>query len=301
MSFNKMNANKLPPRQWAIVGHPNSGKSTFAAQMNGPMLVVDADHRFAEVLRNVTADVFSLSDNPADNVDAERIAALLHSNMSGSGVKTIVIDSLTAIIAPLVTTAVLDNDAGRNKNRAAAFKPKALAMRLLQDAVTGYGVDTLWVYHLRSGLNEKAQAVENTSISTVELARLRRSLNLQLRVVEQNGKHGVVIEWARCGRSGLTLWDDTGCWRGMPERIEHEIYGGLTIEDMRRIADSTPTSFTNPQSAIAWGFEQGAFKDALHAQNAYDKLKTDKQPKTAAEMWQLWIADVEERLQRETI
>lgn len=298
MPFQKMQT-KLPPRQWAIVGHPGSGKSTFAAQMQSPMVVIDADHRFAEVMRHVAGDVFSLSDNASDNVDAERIAALLRQNMAGSGVCTIVIDSLTAIIAPLVTAAVLDNDAGRNKNRAAAFKPKALAMRLLQDAITGYGVDTLWVYHLRSGMNGQAQAIETTSISTVELARLRRSLNMQLRVVEQAGKRGVVVDWARCGRSGQTLWDDTGCWKGMPERIEQAAYGGLTVKDMERIADSTPTAFVSAQAAIAWGFEQGAFNDAVHAQNAYDKLKGEKSPKTASEMWTFWIAEVRERLQRE--
>lgn len=298
MPFQKMQT-KLPTRQWAIVGHPGSGKSTFAAQMQSPMVVIDADHRFAEVMRHVAGDVFSLSDNASDNVDAERVAALLRQNMAGSGVRTIVIDSLTAIIVPLVTAAVMDNDAGRNKNRSAAFKPKALAMRLLQDAITGYGVDTLWVYHLRSGMNGQAQAIETTSISTVELARLRRSLNMQLRVVEQAGKRGVVVDWARCGRSGLTLWDDTGCWKGMPERIEQAAYGGLTVEDMERIADSVPTSFVSAQAAIAWGFEQGAFNDAVHAQNAYDKLKGEKSPKTASEMWSLWIIEVQERLQHE--
>ena len=300
MPFQKMKT-KLPARQWAIVGHPGSGKSTFAAQMQSPMVVIDADHRFAEVMRHVSGDVFSMSDNASDNVDAERIAALLRQNMAGSGVHTIVVDSLTAIIAPLVTAAVLDNDAGRNKNRAAAFKPKALAMRLLQDAITGYGVDTLWVYHLRNGMNGQAQAIETTSISTVELARLRRSLNMQLRVVEQGNKRGIVVDWARCGRCGLTLWDDTGCWQGMPERIEQAAYGGLTVEDMERIADDTPTSFANAQAAITWGFEQGAFNDAVHAQNAYDKLKGEKSPKNAVEMWKFWIAEVQGRLQREAV
>ena len=47
------------------------------------------------------------------------------------------VDSLTAIITPLITAAILNNDAGRNKNKVASFKPKALAMRLLQDAITG--------------------------------------------------------------------------------------------------------------------------------------------------------------------
>lgn len=295
MAFKKIDKTALPPRQWALVGYPSGGKSTFAAQMTGPILVIDADHRFAEVARLTAGEIFTLSDEPSDSVSAERIAALLKENMTGSGVKTIVIDSLTSILSPLVVSAIMGNDAGSNKNRVASFKPKSMAMRLLQDTITGWGVNTLWIYHTRSSLDGQAREVENTSISVVELARLRRSLNLQLEIVEKNGKRGITIKWARCGRAGMTLWDDTDFWRGMPEKIEAEVYGGLTAEDMNRIAGSTPTSFSGQEEALAWGFEQGCFRDAVHAKNAYDKCKAEQKPKTSADMWRLWIEDVTER------
>ncbi len=295
MAFKKMDKIQYPPRQWALVGYPGSGKSTFAAQMAGPLLVVDADHRFAEVARFANDEVFQLSDEPSDNVNAERIAALLKENMSGSGVKTVVIDSLTSILSPLIVEAILDNDAGRNKNRVASFKDKALAMRLLQDTVTGWGVDTLWIYHLRSGLDGQAREVESTTISVVELARLRRSLNLQLRLIQDQNRRGVYVEWARRGRSGLTLWDETGSWRGMPEKIEAAVYGGLTSEEMNNLEQDSPAAFSGPEDAIAWGVEQGCFRDTVHAKNAYDKIKRDKKPQTAPDMWQLWINEVEQR------
>ncbi|MCE7986854.1 MAG: hypothetical protein DYG89_37245 [Caldilinea sp. CFX5] len=295
MAFKKMDKIQYPPRQWALVGYPGSGKSTFAAQMTGPLLVVDADHRFAEVARFANDEVFQLSDEPSDNVNAERIAALLKENMSGSGVKTVVIDSLTSILSPLIVEAILDNDAGRNKNRVASFKDKALAMRLLQDTVTGWGVDTLWIYHLRSGLDGQAREVESTTISVVELARLRRSLNLQLRLIQDQNRRGVYVEWARRGRSGLTLWDETGTWRGMPEKIEAAVYGGLTNEEMNSFEQGSPVAFSGPEDAIAWGVEQGCFRDTVHAKNAYDKIKREKKPQTAPEMWQLWIDEVELR------
>lgn len=296
MPFRKMSTTALPPRQWALVGYPGGGKSTFAAQMQGPLLVVDADHRFGEVARLAADEVYELSDHPADNVDAERIAAQLKANMAGSGVKTIVVDSLTSILTPLVVEAIMDNDAGRNKNRVSAFKDKAMAMRLLQDSVTGWGVATLWIFHLRTGMDGKATQTESTSVSAVELARLRRSLNMQLRIVEKDGKRGIHIDWARRGRSGFVLWDDTGCWREMPERIEKEVYGGLTVEDMERIEGETPTTFANRDAAIAWGFEQNCFRDAVHAANAYEKCKTEAQPKTAAAMWAAWVTDVQRRV-----
>lgn len=296
MAFQKMSKTQYPPRQWALVGYPEAGKSTFATQMRGPILPIDADHRFAEVAYLAESDVLELSDNAADHMNAERIAALLSENMKDSGVKTIVIDSLTSIITPLVVEAILDNDAGRNKNRVASFKDKALTMRLLQDTITGYGVDTLWIYHLRSGLDASARQVESMTISAVELARLRRSLNMQLRIIEADDKRGIRVDWARRGRSGLTLWDDTGCWRGMPERIEQAVYGGLTVEQMNALETQAPTAFSGPEEAIAFGVEQGCFRDAVHAKNAYDKVKTERKPKTAGEMWAAWISEVQRRV-----
>jgi hypothetical protein len=48
MAFRKVT--KYPPRLWSLVRSPGSCKSTFATQMRGPILIVDADHRFEEVL-----------------------------------------------------------------------------------------------------------------------------------------------------------------------------------------------------------------------------------------------------------
>ncbi len=299
MAFQKMNKSAFPPRQWALVGYPGGGKSTFAAQMRGPLLVVDADHRFSEVAGYAPGDVYQLSDTPADNIDAERIATRLRQNMADSNVRTVVVDSLTSILSPLVVEAILDNDAGRNKNRVAAFKDKALAMRLLQDTVTGWGCDVLWVYHLRTGLDSGAVERETTSISSVELARLRRSLNMQLRVIQEGEKRGIRVDWARRGRSGIVVWDESGFWQGMPEKIEQAVYGGLTPEDRSALEKQKPSSFSGPQEAIAWGYEQGCFNDAVHAQNAYDELKREHRPKSAAAMWDLWVAEVEKRSQEE--
>ena len=299
MAFKKMPTGGYPRRLWALVGFPGSGKSTFAAQMRGPLLAIDADHRFNEVAGLARAGVYQLSDTPADNVNPERIAACLRANMPGADVATVVVDSLTAIMAPLVTQAILDNDAGRNKNRAAAFKEKALALRLLQDAVTAWGTDCLFVYHLQTGRDASANEQTTATVSRTELARLQRSINLQLTLtLTDAGARGVCVDWARRGRAGLTLWDDTGHWGGMPEKIEAAVYDGLTQADQERIERTTPVSFPSAPAAIAWGFEQGAFDVLEHARNAYDALKREERPDTAAEMWALWLGDVKTRLAR---
>jgi hypothetical protein len=259
--------------------------------MAGPLLVVDSDHRFQEVARLAAEDVYDVSDNPEDHADAETIADLLKANIKGSGVKTIVIDSLTSIISPLVVEAIMDNDAGRNTNRVSAFKDKALAMRLLQDSITGTGCNTLWIYHLRTGLDAKANKVESTTVSVVELARLRRSLNMQLRVIEEGGRRGIKVEWARCGNAGMTLWDDSGVWADMPSKIESAVYAqGVKEVEGPRIM------FNGPEDAIAWGFEQGCYRDAVHTKNSYEKLRGELKPKSASEMWKAWIAKVEQHM-----
>ena len=113
MAFKKMIKPQYPPRHWSLVGYPGSGKSTFAAQMRGPKVVIDADHRFTEVLELAQDDVFSLSDDPQDNVDPDNISRCLYENMPGSGVKTIIVDSLTAIITPIVVKVMQDKEKGR--------------------------------------------------------------------------------------------------------------------------------------------------------------------------------------------
>ncbi len=296
MPFKKMTMTPYPPRLWVLVGYPGSGKSTFATQMRAPLLAIDADLRFREVLDLAPGDVYELSAEPSDNTDPDRIAAILAENMPAGDVATIVVDSLTAIITPLVVQAMQDKAHNRVKSQAAAFRTKALAMRQLQDAVTSWGADALWIYHLHDARDEKAKKVVRATLSETERARLTRSINMQLEIAQDGDRRGVKVVWSRCGRSDMTLWDDTGCWRGMPERIEAAVYDGLTRADQEAIERSAPAVFPNPETAIAWGFEQEAFEALQHARNAYHKLKREKQPKNAQEMAALWVADVQARL-----
>jgi hypothetical protein len=295
MAFKKMTKRQYPPRLWALVGFPGSGKSTLATQMRTPILVVDADHRFDEVLDLAAGDVYELSGAPSDNVNADAIARILGARMPGAAVGTIVVDSLTAIITPLIVQAMADKDQGRVKSLAAAFRTKALAMRQLQDAVTRWGCDVLWIYHVDKARDAQANEVVRASISQTELARLTRSINLQLRIVQEGERRGVRVVWARRGRSGVTLWDESGTWAGMPERIEQAVYDGLSPAEQDRL-EQDPGFFPNPETAIAWGAEQGAFEALQHARNAYHKLRREKKPKDARGMTKLWKADVQRRL-----
>lgn len=275
---------KYPRRLWALAGYPDDGKSTFATQMAAPLLPIDADHRFDQVMHLVQGEVYEFG-LPADHVMVGRILARLHEEMPDEGeIGTIVVDSLTEIIGPLVAKAVADNAAGLNKNKSAAFMDKALAMRQLQSAVTRWGTDVLWIYHLQDGRDARAQAAVTTSIPALELARLTRSLNAKLRVTREGGKRGIYVEWSR-GRDGMTLWDESGCWREMPEKLEAAMYDGLSAADFKR---DEPVQFSGPTEAWVWAVTRGAFANTAAAQAAYEQLKKEQKPTSAAAMWELW-------------
>lgn len=301
MPFKKLEKPNYPPRLWALVGYPSSGKSTFSTQMHAPLLTIDADHRFSEVSDLVSGDVFSLSDNPADNVDPEQINKLLNQNMKDmkgdNRVGTIVVDSLTAILSPLVMEAMLQHEAG--DTLIGAYKKKAMYMRLLQDAISRWGTDVLWIYHLQDSVNDAAVQITRYSISQTEQDRLYRCLNMELRVLknDDNTKRGIHIVWSRKGRNDITLWDDSGCWENMPERIEQAVYDGLSEDDRNEMA-RLPQSFPNQNAAIDWGMQTGVFRDLKHAQNSLAKLKRSH-PQLGEEtvpLYDLWKIDVMERL-----
>lgn len=296
MGFKKMSKTQYPPRHWCLIGYPGAGKSTFATQMKGPILVVDSDHRFAEVAALAPGDIYELSDNPLDNNQSDSIARLLEANMPKSKVGTIIVDSVTAIIQPLVMRAYRDNAANLNTNKAAAYADKATAMRQLQHAVTRWGTDTLWVWHLQEGKDNKAEDVVTQTLPKTERNRLHSSLNLELHVVQEGERRGIKVVWARRGRDGFILWDDSGTWRDMPARIEQSVYSGLSEADQERLENEPPAAFANPEAAIDWAMRMNAFDDFHHAQNAYDKLKRTHQPQTAGQMRDLWVTNVEMRL-----
>ena len=299
MPFQKMTKQQYPPRHWAIVGYPGAGKSTFATQMRGPLVVVDSDQRFDEVLPLAAQDVFRVSDIGSENTDPHIIAKLLDANMPGTNAGTIVVDSLTAIIAPRVTSAIVAKERGEVKSLGAAFKDKAMAMRELQDAVTRWGTDTLWIYHLQDGRDDKGNAHTRATVSALELVRLTRSINMQLEIVRDGDRRGIKVVWARRGREGATVWDESGTWQDMPARIEAAVYDGLSTADMDRKETAAPEVFASPEIAIDWAIAQGAFDNIQHARNAYEKLKREAQPKSAREMTALWTADVARRLETE--
>ena len=76
MSFQKLVSSAYPRRLWSLLGFPGWSR-TFAMQMRGPLLCIDADHRADEVVRLAANGIYQLSDQPADNVAAEAIADCL--------------------------------------------------------------------------------------------------------------------------------------------------------------------------------------------------------------------------------
>jgi hypothetical protein len=156
-------------------------------------------------------------------------------------------------------------------------------------------------YHLAKGRDAKANEVVKTSITQLELSRIMRSVNMRLQLTQGNGVYKAEVIWARGGRCGVVLKDTAGYWKDMPEKIEAAAYDGLSEADMDRMKTEPPEIFPRPVEAIRWGMDQvdangqPVFKDEAHAQNAYDKVKREKQPQSARDMRDAWVGEVMRR------
>ena len=266
MAFAKVDRSIVVPRRhWLIVGPAGCGKSTFAARMKSPIICVDADHRWQEVSHWCDGDTYLISEDAATHNDANKIIAALDAGMPGIRAGTVLIDSISSILQPVIGAAMADT---ATTNRLAIWRDKALTVRGLQDATTKWGADVLWIAHEHQRRNQKGELETVLSIPTTELARLRRSLNLIGRIItDQAGRRSLRVEWSRSGRTGVQLDDRTGNWDGAPEELERLVYAGLSLEDQTSIAKSTPVVFTSIDHALAWAMEADPcpFESIRHA------------------------------------
>ncbi|MEC7986645.1 MAG: hypothetical protein VX278_15870, partial [Myxococcota bacterium] len=143
--------------------------------------------------------------------------------------------------------------------------------------------------------DSKAKEITTTTVSQTEIARLLRCINVQLEIVQDNERRGIKIVWARKGRSGMIIWDESGCWSQMPEKIEAALYDGLSAGERKKIESETPIIFKSPQHALSWSVDQGAFQSIEEARKTYDVVKTECQPTSAKEMAALWQAEIRNR------
>ncbi len=293
MGFKKLTAPKYPVRHWALIGRAQDGKSTLLAQLAQPLLVVDADQRFDQIMRTAPQmEAFALSGDRGDNCDVRRIDALLSQHMPGSGIRTIAVDSLTPIISPLVQRGLMANRDGEKKNKADSWQEKAAAMKLFMDTVNRWGCDTIYVWHQEDGRDDKGNSQTKETIPPVERERLFRCLDVKLVLVRDGDARGVLVEWARSGRFGMTLWDEPGnMWRGMPERIEEAIYAPDPASGKPADAAPEKPAFGSRDEVLRWAVDQGYFPDVEKAKGFYDDLRARIRPESARQMFDAFCAE----------
>jgi hypothetical protein len=279
-------AEGYPARRWLLGGYPDSGKSTFSTQMTPSLVVIDAANRYDEVATLAPGDVYRPDlrdpDGKLSPLNPLNIFRRMEDQMPEMGqVGTVILDSWTEVMRPYIDGAMLSNTNGENTSKAAAFVEKANASRMLLAAVSRWQTDTLLIHHLYDGRDHQAKTHTSSSIPKEELQRLILGLNARLTMVADKDKRGIKIDWSRNGRFGITLWDDVGFWRGMPERIESAMYDG----GGRRHG----SAFSSKDAAIAWAVDNGSQPDTATALSAYDALKTKMDPKTSGEMFDHWV------------
>jgi hypothetical protein len=281
-------------RAWALIGVGGIGKSTFTTQLRGPSLIIDSDGRYREVEQHHPGSVYLISDRPADHHDPLRIAELLDENMPGMQIGTIVLDSMTAILSPIVTRILEELDRGRHKNRAAAWKPKATAVRLIQDSLNKWGTDFVIIYHEQDRIDGRGQKGVSKTVSQLEEARLLRSLNARIRLdQDRKGRYAEVV-WSRTGRTGR-IYDEQSFWKDVPEKVDALIWDDLSETERALANGAAPQVFADPQAAWDWSLGQGCFESIEQAKRAYESLKVERKPQNATQMRDFWVAEVQRR------
>lgn len=291
MALKKLTLKARAPRHWALIGYSLDGKSTFAMQMAGPILVVDADQRAANVLHRAADpdNVYRLEGVDCTDVRAvaNEVGAALK---SGTQIGTVVIDSLTAIIAPYQTEAMMENRAGENQNKSAAFMDKALAMRFIQDAITKHGLDVLWIWHMEDGRDGRGNESTRQTISVTERDRLRRNLDAILTVVRDGERRGIEVENLRpepgCDPKTV-IWDESGQWTGMPDKIDAFLLPRKAAPAAVPApgAPQRPLPFRTKDEALAYAVREGFFSTPAAAEVAYNEVRTRTNPTNAQGMF----------------
>ncbi len=302
MAFGQMLVpDSKPNRLWAIEGFAGDGKSLFTTRLAMPMAVIDADNKYQDaVYESGITEAFTIASKKESwkMRDVDEINTILHSNMKSNPVGTILVDSLT----PIIQRIIVDTQSDNSYTKGSDWKEKANAMKRLSDVTTAWGSDVVFIYHINPLSVDafgKEQKENTRSVTDLELARLRKFLNAQLRIVRDGEKRGVKVVWSRLGRSGETLWDESGTWEDMPEKIEAYMYDDLSQEEKQVISSGT---FNTPVDAIAFAMESGKYKDEQHAKNDYAKAKKQFQDDcviknvtmTSAIMfggWREWVED----------
>lgn len=296
-----------------LVAYANAGKSTLAARMVPPGktgVVIDSDGRFDEV---VTDDVefVRLSDEQSEMSDPKQVYDIMHASMPNDEIGLALVDSVTAILEPIILG--IQRDVDENKSSGArGYKKKADAMKFLQAAFAPWGIDTIWVYHYRDFGDAFGKEKTGTSITELELARLYRNINIQCEiVVDKNERRGLKILFARGGRTGFTIWDDSGSWEGIRERLLQEVWGGLTREEQTKLVEDGPTGFSSSSEAIAWAVDLGAFDEVeghagqtSKAKNSFKKLYRELKAELGDELTQdvafaAWVDKVTKKISAE--
>lgn len=305
----KINPNQYPKRRWSIVASSGDGKSLFGMQMEKPLAIVDADNQIDEaVFVSGVEDAFVIAEEGKEYEmrDVDAIERILRANMKGTKVGTIMVDSITPIVKRIVTG--LQHEPGNTK--VSDYKAKSEAMQILGDVITSWNTDVLFVYHYHTSYDNQGNEQESTTVTELELIRLQKHLNAKLEIVRDGERRGIKILWSRAGRSGQTLWDNTGLWLGMPEKIEASMYDGLTTQEKEVIAKSNG-EWSSSADAIAWGVEAGGFDEVeghagqtSKAKNSFKKMYLELKAELGDELTQevafaAWKDKVQEKINKE--
>lgn len=92
----------------------------------------------------------------------------------------------------------------------------------------------------------------------------------------------VWVYWDAEKKQEIVVWENG-------RRTSHVSQEPPPEPEMQGEQPEKPPTFRSPDEAVDWAVEKGRFTKRDAAVAAYNKLKADKKPQSAGEMWALWM------------
>jgi hypothetical protein len=316
MPLPRLNSKIAIPLLGIVEGLAGTGKTSMALELGfnpdanryDPILFVDLDGRLSEKghigdsrpIYRITAADFAPDAAPDNWMEKiTKLGKYLSTELPGSGVTGIVVDSVTPIMERLKMLAKIDPT---SKNGIAAYGDKANVMKLLQQVVFAHGINVLVIHHVEptTDINDpNRKGVERTTMTQTELVRLLKQVNFRLKITQEGNDRFATVLFSRW-RFGQKIKANKD-WIGFFPQLRQEMYGGLSAEQMAQLSSGgAPPEFADRTHAASWAFHAHPeiWTHEKHCVNALAKMidGIQKEQRTRPNIRNAWVKEVDRRL-----
>jgi len=290
----------------AIAGPAGSGKTytalSIATHLGGPIAVIDTEHGSASKYADLFD--FDVAEMHAPYHPDKYLRAIKEA--ADAGYKVIILDSMSHAWngeGGLLELADEAAKAMKTQNSFAAWKSITPIQNRLVEGVVSAPLHLIAT--MRSKMDYVLETDKNgkTSPKKVGMApEQRNDMPYEFDVVlDMNVENSANVTKTRCSALAGEFIEKPG--RKLADTLVKWLSGAPAPTPANNHAVAIPApvdersaTWQNENDAMRWGWDSGIFNAKAHCLNAYRKLENENHDKSNQELYALWIADVERRV-----